>query len=83
MKNSYCDLDEDQILELPKRFHGFLLSPFQFNLYHDYVHVPADTFKEMVDILVERAQLQKAQDINNAAAPEPTAAPSTQPSAPA
>lgn len=55
MKNSYCALSNKEISALPKRFQGFLLSPFQFNLCDGMVAVPEDTFKEMIDIITEYA----------------------------
>lgn len=60
MKNDYCKLSQDEIRALPKRFLGFLLSPFQFNLRGGMVAVPEDTFKEMIDIIAEYAQLAAA-----------------------
>jgi hypothetical protein len=57
MKNSYCELSNKQILALPERFRGFLLSPFQFNLRNGMVTVPEDTFQDMIDVIAEYAAL--------------------------
>jgi hypothetical protein len=56
MKNDFCDLPQEAIHELPERFKGFLLSPFQHNVKNGFVLVPADAFKEMIDIIAEYAQ---------------------------
>lgn len=56
MKNDFCDLSQDEIHNLPDRFKGFLLSPFQFNKSNGFVMVPEDSFKEMIDIIGECAQ---------------------------
>jgi hypothetical protein len=55
MKNDFCSLDEDVIYRLPRRYIGFLASPFQFNVRDGFVMVPADTFKELIGIIVETA----------------------------
>jgi len=56
MKNDYCKLSREEIKATPKRFWGFFLSPFQFNLRNGMVAVPEDTFEEMVAIIAEYAQ---------------------------
>ena len=58
MKNDYCDLPRKDIANLPERFQGFLLSPFQFTLRNGYVAVPETSFKEMIDLITEFAQLE-------------------------
>lgn len=60
MKNDFCDLPQEAINDLPERFKGFLLSPFQFNRSDGFVQVPEDTFKEMVAIIAEYAQKDRA-----------------------
>jgi len=62
MKNDYCKLSQKEILALPERFLGFLLSPFQFNLRNGMVAVPEDTFQEMIDIIAEYATKVAAAD---------------------
>lgn len=56
MKNDYCELSLEEITALPERFHGFLMSPFQYNLKDGFILVPEDAFKEMIDIIVECAR---------------------------
>jgi hypothetical protein len=56
VKNNYCDLPEAEIRQLPERYRGFMLSPLHLNLRDGYVWVPEDTFKDMVDIVVEAAK---------------------------
>lgn len=60
MKNEYCTLSQEQINRLPDRFKGYLLSPFQFNLHYEHVHVPEDTFREMIALIAEYACLPNA-----------------------
>ena len=60
MKNDFCDLNEAVINRLPRRYIGFLASPFQFNVQGGFVLVPTDTFKEMVDIIAETALKESA-----------------------
>jgi hypothetical protein len=66
MKNDYCQLPQQQILALPARFQGFLLSPFQFNLCGGMVAVPEDTFQEMIEIIAEYATQVAAADTHAA-----------------
>jgi hypothetical protein len=53
MKNNFCDLSESQIngLPIPDEVKGILLSPFQHNRMGGFVHVPEETFKEMIDAI--------------------------------
>jgi hypothetical protein len=55
MKNSYCDLSEKEIKNLPEKYQPFLFSPFQFNLKNGFILVPEDTFKNMIDLITEIA----------------------------
>jgi hypothetical protein len=55
MKNDYCKLTQEDIVALPDRFKGFLLSPFQHNLRNGCVLVPEDAFEEMIAIIAEYA----------------------------
>lgn len=55
MKNTYCRLSNADIRKLPERFHGFFMSPFQFNLRNGYILVPEDSFQEMIDLLTQAA----------------------------
>ena len=61
MKNNYCALSQEEIHRLPERFKGYLLSPFQFNLFFGLVHVPEEKFREMIALIAEYASLPNAQ----------------------
>jgi len=52
--NPFCDLDEAAVLATPQKFHGLLLSNFVAEK-NGFVLVPADTFKDMIDIIAEAA----------------------------
>lgn len=58
MKNPYCRLTQEQILRLdaPADHKGLLLSFFD-TAENGYVQVPPDTFRELIEIVVERAEL--------------------------
>lgn len=60
IKNKYCDLTKEQIDELPERFQGFCLSPFQYNYKDGFILVPEDCFKEMIDMIMELGIKEKS-----------------------
>lgn len=60
VKNEFCDLSYEEIAKVPERFKGFFLSPFHFNERNGYVAVPTETFKEMIDLLIEFAAQETA-----------------------
>lgn len=63
MKNIYCELQEKDIRKLPERFQGFLLSPFYSD--NKLVYVPENTFKDMVKLITEYAQISDCkEDLN-------------------
>lgn len=57
MKNDFCDLPQEQIraLRIPDDVAGYLLSPFQYSQENGYVWVPAESFKEMIDLITAHA----------------------------
>lgn len=55
MKNAFCDLSEDEIAQVPNRYKGFLLTPFQFAQRFGFVMVSPDNFKALIDIVAEAA----------------------------
>jgi len=63
MKNDYCDLSESEIhsLPAPDAVKGILLSPFQHNRFGGFVHVPEETFKEMVDLITKQSSARAMQ----------------------
>lgn len=63
MKNDFCDLPQGEInaLQIPDTVKGFLLSPFQFSQQNGFVYVPAESFKEMIDLITAHAQALDAQ----------------------
>ncbi len=58
MKNPYCDINEGEIKKLPERFQPYLFSKFWAD--RGCVQVPEETFKEMVDLIIEYAHQDKA-----------------------
>jgi hypothetical protein len=68
VKNEFCDLPQAEIfaLNIPLDMKGFLLSPFHLNQQNGYVLVPAEAFKELIDLITEYAILKDGQSEPNA-----------------